>query len=309
MSDPVGHAHVPTRGDSAVSTADLLADMSRGALRHAEDIALETMVPRLGLGIVMRPRAAPTALTRPMIALVLQGTKQSVVGNRVYHHGTGSCFGASIEFHASGCIVEADPVRPFVCATLELDGEQLAAVLATVVPACPGKAMAPMAEMVAGPDLLDAWQRYLMLLDAPADIPMLAELRERELLYRLLHSRLGPMLRQFAHRDSRLSRVRRAIDWIRAHANEPIRTESLADIAAMSVPAFHRHFKAATAMTPLQFQKALRLQEARRLLLADSDVTATAFAVGYESASQFSREYSRMFGIPPSRTARQLQDA
>ena len=103
-----------------------------------------------------------------------------------------------------------------------------------------------------------------------------------------------------------MSRVRRAIDWIRAHANESIRTESLAAIAAMSVPAFHRHFKAATTMSPLQFQKALRLQEARRLLLADFDVAAAAYAVGYESASQFSREYSRLFGMPPSQTARQL---
>ena len=93
--------------------------------------------------------------------------------------------------------------------------------------------------------------------------------------------------------------MRLGIDWIRAHANESIRTESLAAIAAMSVPAFHRHFKAATTMSPLQFQKALRLQEARRLLLADFDVAAAAYAVGYESASQFSREYSRMFGAPP----------
>lgn len=292
-----------------MNTADLLADMSRCALRHAQDIALQTVVPRLGLGIVKRPRAAQTALTRPMIALVLQGAKQSLVGDRSYHHGTGSCFGASIEFHASGCIVEADPSRPFVCVTLELDRDQLAEVLATMPPAALGQGMTPMAETIAGAELLDGWQRYLVLLDRPADIAMLAELRERELLYRLLQSPLGPMLRQFAHRESRLSRVRRAIDWIRAHASEPIRTESLADIAAMSVPAFHRHFKAATAMTPLQFQKTLRLQEARRLLLADVDVTATAYAVGYESASQFSREYSRLFGIPPSRTARELEDA
>src|SRR5690606_1563790 len=115
---------------------------------------------------------------------------------------------------------------------------------------------------------------------------------ERELLYRLLQSPLGPMLRQFAQRESRLSRVRLGIDWIRAHANEPIRTETLAGIAMMSVPSFHRHFKAATAMTPLQFQKTLRLQEAKRLLLADLDVAAVAYSVGYESPSQFSREYS-----------------
>jgi len=292
-----------------VNATDLLADMSRCALRHAQDVALQTTVPRLGLGVVMRPRAAQTALTRPMIALVLQGAKRSVVGDRVYHHGTGCCFGASIEFHASGCVVEADPARPFVCVTLELDRAQLAAVLADMAPASLGRAVAPMGETLAGRELLDAWQRYLALLDSPSDTAMLAEQREREVLCRLLQSPLGQMLRQFAHQESRLSRVRRAIDWIRAHANESIRTESLAAIAAMSVPAFHRHFKAATTMSPLQFQKALRLQEARRLLLADFDVAAAAYAVGYESASQFSREYSRLFGMPPSQTARQLQQA
>ncbi len=288
-----------------MNARDLLAEMTACVLRHTQEIMLETGVPRLALGVIQRPRAAQTALTRPTITVVLQGTKQRVVGNRVYHHGTGNCFGASIEFHATGCVVEADPGRPFVAAALALDREQLAAVLSDMEPV-PRDAIAPMGETMAGNELLDAWQRYLALLDVPADIAMLSGPRERELLYRLLQSPLGPMLRQFAHRESKLSRVRLAIDWIRAHVSEPIRTETLAGIAAMSVPSFHRHFKAATALSPLQFQKALRLQEARRLLLAEADVAAAAYSVGYESASQFSREYSRLFGVAPSQTTRQL---
>ncbi len=115
------------------------------------------------------------------------------------------------------------------------------------------------------------------------------------------------MLRQIVREDSRLSQVRRAIEWIRRHYDQPLRTGALAGIAGMSVPTFHRQFKAATAMSPLQFQKSLRLQAARRLLTTNADAARAAYAVGYESASQFSREYARAFGVPPSRDAERLR--
>jgi transcriptional regulator GlxA family with amidase domain len=115
------------------------------------------------------------------------------------------------------------------------------------------------------------------------------------------------LLRQIAREDSQLSRVRRAIHWIQAHFDQAMRIEGLAEIAGMSVPSFHRHFKAATAMSPLQYQKTLRLHAARRMLVASNDASRTAYSVGYESASQFSREYARMFGIPPSRDAERLR--
>ncbi len=116
------------------------------------------------------------------------------------------------------------------------------------------------------------------------------------------------MLRQIARADSRIAQVRQAICWINAHYDEPLRIEALADLAGMSLASFHRHFKAATAMSPLQYQKKLRLQEARRLLIVNADATRAAYSVGYESASQFSREYARMFGAPPSRDAERLRE-
>src|SRR5262249_27352975 len=134
-----------------------------------------------------------------------------------------------------------------------------------------------------------------------------APLLEREILYRLLQGPQGHTLRQIALADSRLSQIRRAMGWIREHYDQPLRTETLLDLAGMSAASFHRHFKPATAMSPLQYQKTLRLQQARRLLLTNQDATQAAYAVGYESASQFSREYARLFGAPPVRDVARLR--
>ena len=156
-------------------------------------------------------------------------------------------------------------------------------------------------------DLLDPWLRFMKLLDTPADIPVLAPMLEREILYRLLQGPQGGALRQIARADSRLGQVRRAIAWIRDHYDQALRIEDLAAIAGMSAASFHRHFKAATAMSPLQYQKSLRLQEARRMLVTKQDAARVGYAVGYESASQFSREYARLFGAPPARDAMRLR--
>lgn len=158
------------------------------------------------------------------------------------------------------------------------------------------------------PEIIDPVIRLLNLLDHPHDIPVLAPLVEREILYRLLGSEQGAMLRRIALADSSLSRISRAIAWIRSHYTEPLRIDAIARLANMSPSAFHAHFKAATAMTPLQYQKTIRLQQARRLLLLQqSDAAGIGYSVGYASASQFSREYSRMFGFPPGRDLSRLR--
>jgi transcriptional regulator GlxA family with amidase domain len=157
------------------------------------------------------------------------------------------------------------------------------------------------------PQLLDPWLRFLSLLDAPQDIPVIAPLLEREILYRLLQGPHGGVLRQIARADSRLCQVRNALAWIRTHYDQALRIGDLARMAGMSAASFHRHFKAATAMSPLQYQKSLRLQHARRLLIANEDAARAGYAVGYESASQFSREYARLFGAPPARDAVRLR--
>jgi transcriptional regulator GlxA family with amidase domain len=154
---------------------------------------------------------------------------------------------------------------------------------------------------------MDAWVRLLGLMECPGDIPALAPAYEREILYRVLQGPHGQLLRDVATPDSALGRVRKAIQWIREHYAAPLRIGALADLAAMSESAFHRHFKAATALSPLQYQKQLRLLQARQLLTAQgASVTTAAMEVGYESPTQFSREYARAFGLPPSQDASRL---
>jgi AraC-like DNA-binding protein len=278
------------------------------AIRHGGGPNLETAVPRLAVHIGHAPTPPMAGLFEPRICLVLQGAKQIMIGDLVLRYDPATYFVASIELPVSGCVIEASRARPYVGLSLALDRDAIAALL----PAVPGRASAETAGFAVSavtPALLDPWLRLLGLLDSPHDIPILAPLLEREILYRLLQGPQGALLRQAAREDSRLSQVRQAIGWIRDHFDEPLRIEALADRAAMSLASFHRHFKAATAMSPLQFQKSLRLQQARRLLVGRGDAAGAGFAVGYESASQFSREYARMFGLPPARDAMRLREA
>ncbi|AGH48559.1 MULTISPECIES: AraC family transcriptional regulator [Sphingomonadales] len=278
------------------------------AERHLHNPHREAALPRLALYASSGQTCSTATLYRPMLCLVLQGAKQVLIGDRVLRYDPASYFVASLELPASGRIVEASPDRPYVALSLTLDREALAALLPDAPPASGGRT-AGFAVSPVTPHLLDACLRLLALLDTPEDAAVLAPLHEREILYRLLRGPQGGVLRQIAQADSRLSQVRQAIAWIREHFDEPLRVEALAEIAGMSPASFHRHFKAATAMSPLQYQKVLRLQEARRLLVISADATRAAYRVGYESASQFSREYARMFGVPPSRDAERLRGA
>jgi transcriptional regulator GlxA family with amidase domain len=158
--------------------------------------------------------------------------------------------------------------------------------------------------------MIDAWLRMMRLMDRHDEVSTLAPMIEREILFRVLQGPLGNMLRDIARPDGRLSQIRRAIHWIRDHYTEPLRIEPLAAMTDMSVAAFYRHFRSVTAMTPIQYQKRLRLLKARWLLLFEPrEAAAVAFSVGYESASQFSREYARMFGMPPVRDVARFRNA
>lgn len=285
---------------------DKLDEMSRRVMRHTQSVACVTAIPRVGIGVVDQPSKPMPTVYEPMICLVLQGAKQVMIGDRVLHYDPACNFIASLELAVSGCVIEASPDKPYIAASLTIDRAVLADLLATM-PSSPEGQTAGFAVTPVTPALLDAWAQLLALFDAPQDIPVLAPLREREILYRLLQGPDGGLLRQIAREDSQLSRVRRAIHWIQTHFDRTMRIEGLAEIAGMSVPSFHRHFKAATAMSPLQYQKTLRLHAARRMLVASNDASRTAYSVGYESASQFSREYTRMFGAPPSRDAERLR--
>jgi AraC-like DNA-binding protein len=275
-------------------------------MRHAKGRRFETGIPRVTITTGRETTSPLPGFFQPMHCLVLQGAKQVAIGNRVLRYDPASYFIASVELPASGCIVQASQDQPYIGVSLALNRQDLAALL----PDIPKRQETQAAGFAVSPvtlELLDPWLRLLRLLDTPADIPVLAPLLEREILYRLLQGPQGGALCQIAHADSRLSQICEAIAWIRAHYDKMLRIETLAERAGMSAASFHRHFKAATAMSPLQYQKTLRLQQARRLLLANDDAAGAAYAVGYESASQFSREYTRLFGASPARDALRLR--
>lgn len=286
---------------------DILDDMVECAMRHAGGGAAGHILPRVRVRV--RPHVTPldAAIYSPMLCMVLQGAKQVVVGGQVLRYDSATYFISSLDLPGFGRVVEATPDRPFVMVSLALDLEGLADPPLYGAPemdrAAPGFAVAPVTA-----SLLDPWRRLLRLLDTPADAPVLAPLYEREILYRLLREPQILALKQLARAGSQLSRVREVIGWIRDHYDQPLRIEHLADMAGMSVASLHRHFKTATGTSPLSYQKSLRLQQARLQLLSNETATCVAYAVGYGSLSQFSREYARMFGEPPRRdTRRQIR--
>ena len=235
-----------------------------------------------------------------------------LLADEIFIYDTSRYLVASVDLAVSGQVIEATPEAPYLGFRLDLDAREIASlILQAGLPAA--NAAPPERGIFLGEAttaLYDAVLRLLRLLESPADIPALAPLAEREVLYRLLRESQGKRIAQMATAQGHSPRIAKAIGWLRAHFTEPLRIEAFARDVNMSPSSLHHHFKAVTAMSPLQFQKQLRLQEARRLLLAEGvDAATAAHRVGYESASQFSREYSRMFGEPPVRDLRRLRDA
>ncbi|SDB41543.1 transcriptional regulator, AraC family [Bauldia litoralis] len=286
---------------------DHLSELKALIVRHCAGGRAVSANPRLVLLNAPRTTRPGPALYQPTFFLAVQGRKRLVVGDRVIEYDSAKSLMVSIDLPVTAAICEASPEKPYLAVGLSLDRAAIAAMLLEM----PGQDDGRLASIAVAPvtaEILDPMLRLTRLLDRPEDIPVLAPLAEREILYRLLQGPQGPVLRQIALRDSRLSRIAKAIDWIRGHYQEPLKVGPLAEIAGMSQSSFHRHFKAATAMSPLQYQKQIRLQEARSLLLGQSASAGhVAFAVGYESSSQFTREYARLFGAPPARDAARLR--
>jgi len=281
---------------------ETLADL---AYRHAISTCRD-LIPRVSLHAAQETSWPIPTLYSPMLGMVLRGSKRVTIGERTLSYNADHYFIASIDVPAASAIVEASPEAPYVAARLIIDQDMLADLVVDIPTEMDGRTEAFAIEAVT-PELLDAWRRMLQLLDAPEEIATLAPLVEREILFRILQGPQGRLLRQAARADSRIAQVRHAIAYLRANFARSVRIEDLVEIAGMSAATLHRQFRAATAMSPLQYQKALRLQEARRRLVADADAVSAAYAVGYESASQFSREYTRMFGRPPGRDAARLR--
>ncbi len=274
-------------------------DELRRIVMRAGDTWTATGLPRVSM---VRAEACSDQVYEPMLHLVLQGAKSLSVGDRVLGFEEATYFVVPVDLPAIGQVSSDRPGRPYLALSLALDPATIATVLSDADRTSADRNAASFKASKATPELIDAWLRLMRLMDQPDEAQVLAPLIEREILFRVLQGPQGDVLREMARADSRWAQVRRAIDWIRAHFAEPFRVEPLATTVGMSVATFYRHFRAVTAMTPIQYQKRLRLLKARRMLLFEPrDAAAIAFSVGYESPSQFSREYARMFGMPPVR--------
>ncbi|MBY5699543.1 AraC family transcriptional regulator, partial [Rhizobium leguminosarum] len=246
---------------------------------------------------------------RPQLCLVAQGRKEVTLGDRVFRYTPGRYGVVTYDLPAIGHVVEATPDKPYLCLYLDFDPVMLGD-LAMRVPPPPRAPSPPIGKTVtdAGARLLDAALRLLRLLDDPAAVPVLGPLAEQEILYRLLAGPDGARMRHITSGQGPVAQIGRAIAWIGKNFRERFSIERLATEVGMSPSSLHEHFRAVTAMTPLQFQKQLRLQDARSLMLVQNiDVTTAAFRVGYESPSQFSREYRRHFGDSPARDIARLR--
>jgi AraC-like DNA-binding protein len=295
---------------------DELVRLRRSITRHAGAGLTRTALPGISVVCSTTTSEPLCGIAEPTLAVVAQGVKATTLNGRTFIYGAGQFLVVSVDLPVTGNITNASADEPFLAFVLELRPQMIAALLletataATAGPAVPDGLPSGIAVSDASPALLDAIGRLLALLDAPDDAVALSAGVEREVLWRLITGPQGATVRQIGLADSRLAHLTRAIRWIRGHYNETLRVEELAALATMSVSSFHRQFRAVTSMTPIQFQKEIRLHEARARLLAEpGDVTGVGFAVGYDSPSQFSREYRRMFGVPPSRDAQALRDA
>jgi AraC-like DNA-binding protein len=286
--------------------------LQRSIARHASAPQVTTAIPGLTLYRADEPSAhTMPVLYTPMVCLIAQGLKHVVVGSEEVVYDDSKYLIATVDLPATSTIRKASAKKPYLSLSLELQpalfAEMLLTLPALAAPSTPSRGLAVATQ---DPKLVEAFARLLRLLDTPAEIPALAPLLVREIHYRLLTGAHTIALRQLCLQESHTAQVSRAVAWIRKNYAKPFRMETLARTASMSTASLHRHFKAVTAMSPLQYQKQVRLQEARRLLVAEhEDAAAVAFTVGYGSPSQFSREYHRHFGAPPREDAERIRSS
>jgi AraC-like DNA-binding protein len=262
---------------------------------------------------VERPPPPSPSTSGTVLALVAQGAKRLALGDRVYEYRAGQYLVASVDLPVTGHFTEASPAAPALGFGLVLQPSAIADVLYQAapgdIPTRRGHPPSAIAVTDASQELLDAIVRLLRLLDEPHDRTVLAPLIKREILWRLITGEQGEIVSQLGLADSSLTHVARAVRWIRDHYAQPFRVEDLAYQSGMSPSAFYRNFQAVTAMSPIQFQKQIRLQEARLLLGQTTDVAQVGRRVGYDSPSQFSREYRRQFGAAPSQEAARIRSS
>jgi AraC-like DNA-binding protein len=267
-------------------------------------------MPHVSLIRADAPSTPTPAVYEASLCIIAQGSKRVSIGEHSVVYDAAHYLLVSVDLPLVGHVLDASPERPYLCCKIDLDASILADLMAIEGGGVVRTDLPVLGVYPGDPDLIDAACRLVGLLDRPDTIRALAPLIEREILYRLLTGPHGPMLRHVATAGSHLNQVSRAIAAIRRRFDAPIRIDDVAAEAGMSSSSLHVHFKAITRMTPLEYQKQLRLQEARRLMLTEGATASTAgFAVGYESPSQFSREYRRLFGAPPRADIERLHAA
>ncbi|MFF5040873.1 AraC family transcriptional regulator [Streptomyces nigra] len=292
---------------------DLLEELRTLLARHVRP-DWTTAIEDVHIARVDRSEPPVPEMTGTVLAVIAQGVKRLALGDRLFEYGPGEYLVASVDLPVTGQFVRVDPDHPALGFGMVLEPSAVAELLLQAGPGTGtrtgGGTPSGIAVSTASDALLDAVVRLLRLLDEPRDRPVLAPLIKREILWRVITGEQGATVRQLGLADSGLSHVSRAVRWIREHYAEPFQVEDAARMSGMSTSAFYRNFQAVTAMSPIQFQKRIRLQEARLLLATrPGDVTGVGRTVGYDNPSQFSREYRRQFGTPPSRDAARLRHA
>jgi AraC-like DNA-binding protein len=287
------------------------AELAQLILRHAPDPGhCATGVGRLSLIRANQPSGPVPAVYEASLCLIAQGSKRVTLGDHSVVYDASRYLLVSVDLPLVGHVFEASAGAPYLCCKIDLDPTALADLLVADGLMQRHSDLPVLAVYPGDPDLTDAACRLVKLLDHPESIAVLAPLIEREILYRLLVGPHGGLLRDMMRADSHMNQVSRAIAAIRAGFNRQLRIDAIAAAAGMSPSSLHAHFKAITRMTPLAYQKQLRLQEARRLMFANgASAGAAGFAVGYDSPSQFSREYRRLFGAPPHQDIERLRTA
>ena len=248
---------------------------------------------------------------RPALCIIAQGAKRVMLGQEVYEYDASSMMIYSVDLPLASQVTRASRTEPYLSFRLDLDPHKVAELVLKVYPHCLPRVQQSRAVCVtpADPGIFNAVTRLVELMAQPNDAELLAPLVIDEILIRLLRSPAGVRVAQIGLEDSGMNGVAKAVSWLRANFSQPVKVEELAELAHMSVSSFHQHFKSVTSMSPLQYQKTLRLQEARRLMLSTMmDASTACWHVGYLSASQFSREYGRFFGSAPTKDIARLRE-
>lgn len=290
------------------SQIDKLARLLSAYAPH--DGSFDMRIPGLMVSRISRTnKECVHSLRISSLCIVAQGAKTVIVGDEVYEYDSSQTIVFSVALPVASQVTQATPSNPYLSLRLELDPRKIAELVLKVFP----NGLPPVPERNAvyltptDESIVNASIRLMECLAHPGDVELLAPLITDEILIRLLRSPIGARVAQMGFAESSIQRVEKAISWLRTNYHQPIKVDELAELVHMSVSSFHEHFKAITSMSPLQYQKVLRLQEARRLMMSNMDAGAASQRVGYLSASQFSREYSRFFGCAPTRDIARLR--